>query len=139
MNGVNQFVERGLNVHFTDDWQVVKLDEHRYYKTLSGRGFKGVDFLAFHKQEGLYLIELKNYSDTNSDIPENLIDVMVEKQEDTLLLLTIINKYYCRQWSYRLIHFLGWRKLYKVEWLLWTDMYAAIESGRYTFLGVVDW
>ena len=40
---------------------MIKLDEHRFYSYVSGRGFKGVDFIGLSYEGKLLLLEVKNY------------------------------------------------------------------------------
>ena len=55
------FEESDLVFHFNQDWVVRKYDEHRFYKTISGLGMKGVDFIGIFKAEQVVFIEIKNY------------------------------------------------------------------------------
>ena len=56
------YKESGLLFTFPDNWWVIKLDEHRFYRYVSGRGYKGVDFIIIDDSGKLLLIEVKNYS-----------------------------------------------------------------------------
>lgn len=130
--------ERGIRILFDEEWQVVKLDEHRFYSRLSGRGFKGVDFVALHKDYGVALIEFKNYADPPVAVPSDLDLVMIEKQEDTIRLIKIINKYYWRKWHIRLAVRYDWKWMMSNESKLWLSLHDQISSGNYFFIGVVD-
>jgi len=91
---------------------VLKYDEHRFYRYLSGSGFKGVDFIGVLDEKQLALIEVKNYKDRylldESDPTEGLIDdplayadKYAQKFKDTFQLIGIIRKYYKRKWWFR--------------------------------------
>lgn len=134
-----RFTEREVEVLFDNEWTVIKLDEHRYYRRLSGQGIRGVDFMSVHPIFGLVLIELKNYTDGADSIPEGLHKVMEAKQHDTLRLIRIINAYYQRQLYFRLLKMLNWDYLYPKEWKIWMQAKAHLERGNYFFLGIIDY
>ena len=46
------FTESGLCFTFSKRWKVLKYDEHRFYRYLSGSGFKGVDFIGMSAWSG---------------------------------------------------------------------------------------
>lgn len=54
--------EQNLLFTFEDSWQVVKLDDHRAYRSGLGKlaGSKAVDFLGIHQNQ-LYFIEAKDF------------------------------------------------------------------------------
>jgi len=57
-----QLKESALLFDFEEtDWIVKKYDDHRYYKSLSGAGLKGVDFIGIFQQEKVVFIEVKNF------------------------------------------------------------------------------
>ena len=60
---MNTFIESGLTFSFSKRWKVLKYDKHRFYRYLSGSGFKGVDFIGVLDEKQLVLIEVKNYKD----------------------------------------------------------------------------
>ena len=125
-------------MHFDKEWRVVKLDEHRFYSRLSGRGFKGVDFVALHGIYGVALIEFKNYSDSPADVPHDLDITMIEKQQDSIRLISIIDKYYRRKWYIRLALRFGWKWMVPKESKFWLALNEKIQQGNYFFIGVVD-
>ncbi|NNE29048.1 MAG: hypothetical protein HKN16_05405, partial [Saprospiraceae bacterium] len=59
------FSESGLQFQFSNDWTVIKYDDHKFFRYLSGEGLKGVDFLGFTSEGGLFLMEVKNYRNVN--------------------------------------------------------------------------
>ena len=59
-----KYIEREVELMFDNEWKVVKFDEHRYYRRLSGYGLKAVDFLAIHVEMGVAFIEMKNLTVT---------------------------------------------------------------------------
>ena len=132
------FVEREVQANFDKEWGVIKLDEHRYYKSVSGLGLKGVDFIAVHPSFGLVLIEMKNYKNGKDSIPVELSDLMVQKRKGTLKLINTIYKYYQRQFYFRLIIYIGWKFLYPKEWLIWLQAKEHLDNENFFFLGIID-
>lgn len=113
---LNAFTESHLRFNFPLNWTVIKWDEHRFYGYVSGKGFKGVDFMAIEGEE-LYLIEVKNFTDRRPKDEELPIDLpladiplygekMVQKYEYSLDLIRIIQKYYRRKSFFKI-----WSKL----------------------------
>lgn len=110
---MRSFVESGIRFTFNRDWVVKKYDSHRYYKGLSGRGLKGVDFIALNFKERLVaFFEVKNYrtrfhQDTGDPIhpdpkpTDDLAQALSEKVSDTLLAIAVITTYYEKSWWYR--------------------------------------
>jgi hypothetical protein len=133
------FIEREVKVIFDEGWSVIKLDEHRYYKRLSGLGFSGVDFLAVHPDFGLALIELKNYTEGKASKPNDLDQKMIAKKNDAVRLINIIYKYFQRQLYFRILIYIGWEYLYPQEWLIWLRAKKHLDRDNVFFLGVVDY
>lgn len=133
------FRERDVEAIFNEEWSVIKLDEHRYYKRLSGRGISGVDFLAVHPVYGLALIEMKDYTHGEFSIPEDIDLIMISKKEDTIRLIRIIIKYYQRQFYFRLLTFVGWDYLYPKEWIIWLNAKKHVDRDNLFFIGVIDY
>lgn len=52
-----------LRFTFDDDWQVIKLDDHRCFteRLMPLQLTRAVDFLGIYRKRGLYLIEVKDY------------------------------------------------------------------------------
>lgn len=89
-----------------------RFDAHRFYKSVAGLGLKGVDFIGIYRGEKLVLIEVKNYVDRFvsdgrdpskefMDAPTAYLSKVALKFRDSLKLVSIIQKYYQRQWWYR--------------------------------------
>jgi len=133
------FTEREVEVIFDEEWEVVKLDEHRYYKNVSGRGLSAVDFIAVHPIFGLALIEMKNYEEGQSALPNDLDDKLMTKRNDSMRLINIIYKYYQRQWYFRILMFIGWEYLYPDDWKIWLQAKQYLDSGNFFFMGVIDY
>lgn len=133
------FIEREVKAIFDEEWSVIKLDEHRYYKRLSGLGISGVDFLAVHPVFGLALIEMKNYTEGKASIPNDIDQRMIGKKNNTIRLINIIYKYYQRQIYFRLLIFIGWEYLYPQEWLIWLRAKKHLDKDNIFFLGVIDY
>ena len=94
--------------------------------------------MAVHPEFGLALIEMKNYTN-GSSIPENIDTRMIEKRRDTIRLIRIINTYYERQFYFKLLRLIGWKKLYPKEWQIWVDAKCHLDNGNLFFIGVVDY
>lgn len=141
------FRESGLNFNFPVGWKVIKWDEHRFFGYVSGRGFKGVDFMALC-DEKLYLIEVKNYQDRrlkDGEHPFDLIladadfyaQVFLQKFTDSISLIRIIEKYYLRKrffkwWSqqsyFGLKNLVSIPFLQKFDFIFWTRVAQIIRE-----------
>ena len=106
------FHESGLQFTFGPNWVVKKYDEHAYFRGLSGRGLKGVDFIAIRDENELVLIEVKNYRTRYNATIDRSFDVVVKpvqelafelkrKAEDTVLAIDAVLQFYHRRWWYR--------------------------------------
>lgn len=136
------FEESGLRFHFPDDWLVRKFDSHKFYRGMSGFGFKGVDFVALPPEGPLLLIEIKNYFNrnprVNAPVPQDQLpapDVLAaklhEKSEDTLKAILAIQRYYLRSWSYRVFLPLAFRwRRNKSEWVFWTLVFQRAHNDK---------
>lgn len=133
------FRESGLTFNFPMGWKVIKWDAHRFFGYVSGRGFKGVDFMALH-DEKLYLMEVKNYQDrrpNDEQHPFDLIqadpdfyaEVFLQKFSDSFALIKIVEKYHSRKYFFkfwRQLNYLGLGKLgnnsffQKFDFIFWT-------------------
>lgn len=76
-------VEGGLTFTFPNHWEVSKLDDWNSYRhrfISLGDGIRCVDFIAFDSQDdGLWLIEVKNYSLGRQASLTELIEAIVNK------------------------------------------------------------
>ncbi len=133
------FKEREVEVIFDQEWDVIKFDEHRYYRIVSGLGLRGVDFIAVHPIFGLALIEMKNYTKGKRSISNDLEAKMLAKRKDTIRLINIINRYYNRQIYFRILFFIGWKKLFPDEWKIWLQAKKHLDNDNYFFLGMIDY
>lgn len=141
------FKESDIEFTFGSDWIVKKYDNHAYFKILSGHGLKGVDFIGIYKNEGLYLIEVKNYYKRSySPVEPDLSDVegthpllgsaLHSKIEDSLRLIKIVNKYLETRWWFKIAYF--WRntlsrKVIKKDWHFWTRVGELSENAQKVF------
>lgn len=102
------FEESGLIFTFSEAWNVHPFDDHKYYRWLSGLGFRGVDFIGVY-QEKLVLMEVKNYrrregmSDYDAfqkvrEAPLEFAQKMVKKVKDSLEVVSAVNGSYRRKW-----------------------------------------
>lgn len=131
------WIEGQQYVQFPSSWQCIKLDEHRYYKRISGRGIKCVDYLAIDPNWGLYLIELKDYPQ-KAKVPfkEEHQTTLLAKKAGSIKLIKTVNAALRRQWYYRLI-FLR-LKIYRIcpdEWQVWYMAEKCIDERRLVVVG----
>ncbi len=140
------FTESGLAFSFSDRWKVLKYDEHRFYRYLSGSGFKGVDFIGILDEKQLALIEVKNYKDRysldESDPTEELIadsgayaEKYAQKFQDTFQLIGIIRKYYKRRWWFKtlrklILQHIPRRLLLRFDWGFWNIVIQLIDEKK---------
>ena len=87
------FRESNIIFHFDQkDWWVVKFDEDKYYRFLSGDGFRGVDFVCIWKKEKSFLIEVKNFTQYDKEplpSPADLAEKCIQKFNDSLHLIRL--------------------------------------------------
>lgn len=137
------YIESNLEFVFDDRWQVLKYDDHPYYRILSGRSFSGIDFAGIFENEQLYLIEVKNFFQfENKGKIENIEEFVLEIKEkilDSVDLIRIIQKFHQRKWTYRLFAKLVMRfPSLSRDWWFWTRMHELIQSQSMTFVLLVD-
>ena len=148
------FSESGLTFKFSKRWKVLKYDEHRFYRYLSGSGFKGVDFIGILDEKKLALIEVKNYRDRYErdkvDPTEGLLNdpatyavQFAHKFKDTFQLISIIRKYYQRRWWFRqprnlLLRLIPRRFLLRFDWGFWNLAIQLIDENNEKVL-IVLW
>lgn len=137
MNKRNIYIEGSQEIIFSSDWTVIKVDEHPYYRSVSGRGLKSVDFFALHPEWGLALIELKDYSSNGkiSNTTDELHKALIKKEEDSIRLIRIIYKMYNRKWYYRLLLSVkGFQWLIPKRTRVWVNAWNMVQAGRYFYL-----
>ncbi|MEM6320004.1 MAG: hypothetical protein AAF960_20195 [Bacteroidota bacterium] len=105
------FKESGFSFDFPDDdWQIIRFDQHRYFKILSGAGLKGVDFLGIYQKKRLVFIEVKHFR-TPAGKPfkpypiltntTEFVQQIEQKYLDSVRLLNIVYQYLRRKWWFR--------------------------------------
>ena len=98
--------ESDLHFTFPADWIVRRFDSTAAYRSVSGHGLKGVDFLCLVGEEELWLIEVKNFyarQERHRVIrrdPEALAAHVGKKFVDTKRLIRIVNRAMRRRWWY---------------------------------------
>ena len=128
--------EGSQEIQFPSTWQVVKVDDHPFYRQVSGQGLKSVDFLALDPDWGLYFIELKDYRHRLS--PEEKVDlegVFEEKWEDSKLLIRSVYAMLYKKWYYRIC--LRYECLYRLvpkRSKFWIEAFACMQAGRMLYL-----
>jgi len=124
--------ESGLHIEIEGEF-VIKFDEHRYYKTFSGQGFKGVDYLLV-TWEALYLIEIKNFSQHASSrafAQKELNIQFYQKCEDSLIILEKFYEFLQRGfWTRIFILKYGWYFTGQREWKYWLKAYRLYQQGK---------
>lgn len=137
---MSTFSESNLRFSFPEDWIVIKSDEHRFYRYLSGVGLKGVDFIAIVDHH-LLLIEVKNYADRfpqDNSLPSTAIlneplhyaEVFAQKFSDSLQLIRVIHQHYQRKIWFTfflpLLHFLPKNWIKTTDWYFWPKAYEIV-------------
>lgn len=137
MKSSKTYFEGFQQIIFDAGWDIVKIDQHRYYNHVKGQGLKACDFIAYHRDWGLVLIELKDYSKTD-ELPTDLPLLLSRKYEDTLRLIRAIHVMLMRKWYIRF--FASKAMLFKLlpnsvsKWIYYN---RAIESGEVLLLNDV--
>ncbi len=134
-----KWTESGIQFQFGPAWAVQPYDRHRFYKSLSGRGLSGVDFLGLLGGK-LYLFEVKNFRrrqhwQTAEPIepvlaaPQNLSQAVAKKVEDTEVGIDAIGQYYHRRPLFRWTEpWLRRRVPPTYEWAFWARAYALLDT-----------
>ena len=138
----NTFTEGNLSFTFGESWNVIKYDDHRYYLTLSGSSFSGVDFAGIYNCDQAVFIEVKNYLQYEGPIRDNseiLAKKYGEKITDTLRLIDIVQRYHRRKWWYRTLksYIQKYPWLHR-DWFFWTSLQEMIQDqSKYRFIFLV--
>ena len=138
------FSESGFEFRFDKSWDIIKYDEHRFYRMLSGNDMSGVDFAGILNQEEAYLIEVKNFSqypvDKIDKSIEELCQELIEKGKDSIQLIEVIQKYYKRKFLYKSFYKLVCRIPWlQPEWFFWTELHRlSIKENKVSFVLMID-
>lgn len=134
------FSESDLIFSFPDEWVVRKFDKTLAYRSLSGHGLKGVDFIALTPDGKLWLIEVKNYRPRFSNTreyrahrprPEGLAKKVGRKFTDTRRLLRIVNKALRSKWWFRVwLRYRRWLPGRKSSYRFWTEAHERSADDR---------
>lgn len=143
---MSSFLESGLVFSFPPAWQLRKYDEHTFYRGLSGRGLKAVDFIVLLPDGRLCLIEVKNYHSRQSkdgqfhpvERPKasELANRLTDKYTDSARAIRVIDRYYRSKWYYRLrsllfpAHLFGYRS----DLQFWTEAARRLAGTQPTLL-----
>ncbi len=135
MNIKKQFIESQIQFSFYDSWDVVAFDKTKFYKTISGLGVKGVDFLGIHNQQ-LYFIEVKNFNQYSSIIEKEFDfkafrNNIIIKFEDSQRAIRLIHEHYARKWWYSSSQYLPKRilSLFAKDFLFWEQCYKILNNS----------
>ncbi len=133
----NTWIEGRQKISFPSTWHCIKLDQHRYYKRISGRGIQCVDFLAVDPTWGLFLVEIKDYTQ-NANIPsiETHHNTLLTKKAGSIKLIHTVNAALRRQWYYRIIFLrLKWYRYCPAEWKTWHLAEEFIHENKVVVFG----
>jgi len=142
--GVKSFLESGYKFEFGSEWNMIKYDDHRFYKILSGHSMSGVDFAGIANDETAYLIEIKNFTQYKNEANEKLVDELiseiVEKGIDSIQLIKVIKKYLERKFWYKALYNLVERFTWiNPEWKFWTKLHdVSIVEKNAIFLLLIN-
>lgn len=140
---MNTYAESDLIFSFPDTWTVRQFDRTTAYRSLSGHGLKGVDFLALDDADNVWLIEVKNFRRRDEHTrmlrrdPEALARHVGTKFADTRRLIRIMRRAMDRKW------WMGWhlwwqrtlgRGVGDAHYLFWREVAQRTEDGRVTCL-----
>jgi hypothetical protein len=109
---MNTLKESDLQFTFADHYIVKSYDDQPFYKSFSGRGLRGVDFIGLHPNGEAWLLEVKNYTHRPAQEQANLRQKLTgdqpllfqqvqQKIADTKRAIAAINDYLCQKWWYR--------------------------------------
>lgn len=130
------FYEGDCSIIFDGDWDVIKLDAHKYYISISGQGIKCCDFMAVHPYLGVAFIEIKNY--TKTTVPNDINDILQAKKTGSLRLVSVVNQYFKRQIYFKIATWLKQSWMMKNEWKIWTNAAKHISNENYFFLADIS-
>ncbi|WP_116105388.1 hypothetical protein [Lewinella sp. IMCC34191] len=124
---MNTFIESDLRFEFPENWSVRKFDQTAAYRSLSGFGLKGVDFLCLAPAGDLWLVEVKNFQRrlgrafTPRRGPDHIAKQVGKKFVDTGRLIRLMDRAMQRRWYGRLL------------WL-WSRLWGGLSTaGHYGF------
>lgn len=140
---VNTYAESDLIFGFPDSWTVRQFDRTTAYRSVSGHGLKGVDFLALDADDGVWLVEVKNFRRRDEHTrmlrrdPEALARHVGTKFTDTRRLIRVMRRAMDRKW-WMGIH-LWWQGLRRrgagaSHYVFWQEVARRVEYGRVTCL-----
>lgn len=140
---MNTFAESDLVIGFPDSWTVRPFDRTAAYRSVSGHGLKGVDFLALDEQDGVWLIEVKNFRRRDERTrmlrrdPAALARHVGTKFADTRRLIRIMRRAMERKWWIGVV--LWWegirgRGAKESHYGFWREVARRTELGRVTCL-----
>jgi hypothetical protein len=112
---VTELSESHLRFTFPPAWVVRRFDDTAAYRSISGFGLKGVDFLCLAPDDQLWLIEVKNYRRrdprhrTERRNPKGLAEHVGRKVTDSKRLIRILLRAMRKRWHLRLLFY--WYRL----------------------------
>ena len=129
------FEESRILFEFGNSWDIVAFDKTKFYKTISGLGVKGVDFLGIYENR-LYFIEVKNFTQYN-EIDESTFDFkafrtkIIIKFEDSQRAIRLIHRHYSRKWWHKIRKFLPTRFISWMDkdYFFWEKSYQIMQLG----------
>lgn len=120
------FIESDLAFTFPDDWVVKRFDTMSAYRSVSGHGLKGVDFLCLAPPAELWLVEVKNYRTRSAGFradrrhPSGMAKHVGRKFADTKRLIRVVDRALRRDWFTQLrLRWYAWFSKPRPLSLLW--------------------
>ncbi|PPK86307.1 hypothetical protein CLV84_3230 [Neolewinella xylanilytica] len=138
---MNTFSESDLQIEFPNDWSVRRFDQTTAYRSVSGHGLKGVDFLCLTPEGELWLVEIKNFRRRNElssmkrRSPEGLAQQVGKKFSDSKRIIRVVNRAMQQRWWLRLVLlWYAWRKRERPEsdYWFWAEAERRLEQASRT-------
>ncbi len=133
------YTESNLSFNFPEEWIVRKFDDTAAYQSLSGRGLKGVDFIALSPDGRLWLMEVKNYRPRKSKdrkfrakrrSPDELGKHVWTKFKDSHRLLQIVDAALRRKWWFSIWN--SYRRIFPAahsNYWFWIEAQRRVDQG----------
>ncbi len=147
------FEESDLIFRFNKDWIIKKYDAHQYYKTISGLGMKGVDFIGIYQYSTVVFIEVKNYRIRYSnkgfhrlydvfDHPGALAEKIQQKFSDSAKGVIVVHNFLNKRWwlkpIFPLLKRIPYSKWTKSDNLFWIRSRELIRLGKVKNLLLIE-
>ena len=128
---MQHFRESDLDFYFPATWAVRSFDQTKAFKSLSGHGLMGVDFIALTDDGRILLLEVKNYRPrykhdreyrATRRPPGELADRVLKKFRDSERLIRTVNAALRRRWWVRTwLRWLHFRRDVNNTYAFWAE------------------